>query len=263
MRPLCDFAGAFHTASDLLTKLRANIADVDTIIGAGERLAGETLASLRIAPIQRVPRYLLVLQQMAASCAPASGLAGGLAAAIDACQSVAEQMNEAVRRSEREQRTAEIQEVLFRGCVRLAQPGRALILQRTLFKPTRWIRPRKAYCYMLFSDCLVYSQKCLGRSRMRHVLPLAGMRLEPVKDSASSGMRNAWKIIGVNKTCFVQAKNAEIEQEWISALQDAIARAQPHDVGAGMTLDAANQFERSIMGKRRSNLARFLRSGRV
>lgn len=116
---------------------------------------GAKLMSLLIAPIQRVPRYKLFLEQLVKYTDPSSPDFNDLQAALKGIQAVASDVNEAIHAREKRKEVLDIQRS-FVGNVEFVTPSRIFIRkqefrgskesQRTLKEPQ---------CLILFNDMLI------------------------------------------------------------------------------------------------------------
>ncbi len=140
---------------------------------AQERSAGCTLSSLLILPVQRIPRYKLLLLELIKNKDPSDPEVADLAKAADEIVKVATHINNSIKRRENSKKLAEIQ-ALFSGNVEIVAPGRRFVLQQELTKVTRG-GAKAERVFFLFNDLLVYGSNDVAFSskiRLRQVMPI-------------------------------------------------------------------------------------------
>jgi len=135
------------------------------------RCKGQTLESLLIQPVQRLPRYKLLLEELQRKSKPKKSAAAtmpsdqqvsqrsldALASAISQISSVAHHVNESIRHREQNEFLATIEAQFTRRIVlRDREPPRRLLRQAYLKRMTR--KGTKTYFFHLFNDCLLYSE---------------------------------------------------------------------------------------------------------
>jgi hypothetical protein len=138
--------------------------------------AGQTLRSLLIMPIQRVPRYALLLKEALRFTPEGHPDRLGLQRALEVIERTARELNESISRYERQQRVARLQSLFDPAPVpSLVQPARDFVRDGVLSiaVKTRPLRLR-VFVFILFSDgTLVYAAPdvaiSLERDRERQV----------------------------------------------------------------------------------------------
>lgn len=205
----------YDDAVRVLTQLRKDKPDFDFFCKLQEKCEGLSLESFLIMPVQRLPRYLLLLgelikrsQEASSSSASLDGSdgSGGLQgaaladmiAARDRISAIATAINASLHQKENQLKVAAIQACFERDAryQDLVTPTRYLIregpLKKRYGKGTRHLTGSTVYHFFLFSDILVYadaSKNVLGKGvtyRLKHILPLAEMTVEPTS-SARTG----------------------------------------------------------------------------
>ena len=159
----------FSRAQILLADLRQN-SEFASVIAACERddrCRGRTLDSFLILPVQRVPRYKLLLEAL---CKHSGGNNADLQAALAEVTSVAVYINEKIRLHENRMKVMAVQTALG-GSVDIALPTRTWIYEGDLIKMCR--RGPKTYRFFLFNDVLMYA------SRLPLSVPGRGAQSEP------------------------------------------------------------------------------------
>merc|ERR1711871_1566650 len=126
---------------------------------ANERAAGQTMESFLILPVQRVPRYKLLLEELRKHTPGDHPDRVALDVAITKVDDAAHRINECVRRRENNETIRRIQKrfVKFQDVPDLAtlvQEGRVFVREGPLLKVCR--REDKRFQFWLFSDIIMY-----------------------------------------------------------------------------------------------------------
>ncbi|RKP13759.1 Dbl homology domain-containing protein, partial [Piptocephalis cylindrospora] len=178
-------------------------------------------------PIQRIPKYKLLLEKLLKYTPPShpdySGLQGGLTQVVE----VANQVNEMIKKQQEHLKMLEIQRNIFGLGEKLVVPGRYLVKQGTIRKICRSShQPRELF---LFSDVLIYAAPPPlfdGMYVFRMKFPLGECRVTRIPDQASRGMRNAF-FIGSRLKSFEAYVETETERDaWVTAISRAIQEYQ-------------------------------------
>jgi len=138
-----------------------------------EQEAKTSLQSLLILPIQRIPRYKLLLETLIKNTHPNDPSYKGLTAALDLIRKVAAHINQSINARNDAKKLAEIQD-LFAGSVELVAPHRKFIMRQAMKKVTKSGShvPRE---FFLFSDLLIYGTDDVTFSdklRLRQIMPI-------------------------------------------------------------------------------------------
>eukprot|EP00457_Paulinella_chromatophora_P000365 gb/GEZN01000365.1/.p1 GENE.gb/GEZN01000365.1/~~gb/GEZN01000365.1/.p1 ORF type:complete len:1474 (-),score=246.62 gb/GEZN01000365.1/:89-4510(-) len=151
-------------ANQLVTDLLANNAKFKQLYDANmkhQTSKGLNLTALLITPIQRVPRYRLLLSEILQNTPTDHPDRKNLEKALALVSSAASQINQVVRDLENRQELEEIQAKCFNNKVELVRPGmptsRQFIRKGNLFKVGR--KADKEYTFFLFTDLLIYATK--------------------------------------------------------------------------------------------------------
>lgn len=190
------------------------------------RLAGIELSisSLMITPVQRLPRYVLLLRAMVEATAEADPARKPLIRALEKAEDVALGVNGALTLTEQQSRVFQIQTMLH-PFVELVIPARCHILDGPLKKKIN----RKTIgsdwnelWFFLFSDVLMYTTLPNHKKliRMKHMIPLDDMTINDVEDKKKKKylMELKWS----TKTVTIQAASQEEKTEWLTCLNMAI-----------------------------------------
>ncbi|CAB0004480.1 unnamed protein product, partial [Nesidiocoris tenuis] len=117
---------------------------------------GTKLGSLLISPIQRVPRYRLLLKELISYASPSSPEYDNILEAIRLVETATEHINSLVSEQENMQRIIELQKSLCGGRPILVYPGRRLIKEGILMKVSKKCKKPQPRYFVLMSDVLMY-----------------------------------------------------------------------------------------------------------
>jgi FYVE/RhoGEF/PH domain-containing protein 5/6 len=152
-----EFVQAHETASRKLSQLLAKNTKFRRAHDNAKALhetRGFSLASLLIMPIQRVPRYTLLIQSLNEQTPHDHMDKPSLNAAYDKMTTIANAINESCKTLERRNRIVQIEEQI-EGSHSLVAPHRYFVRQGTLYKKCR--REDKQFVFILMNDLLLYA----------------------------------------------------------------------------------------------------------
>jgi hypothetical protein len=157
-------------AQTLLQQLEKN-KDFATFCAKQAALSGASLQSLLIGPIQRVPRYSLLLQELLRKTPSTHPDFAALTRSLSLINEAASHINESVRAAQNRAQILALQE-RFGQSLTLLAPGRWFVRQGALTKQGR--HSDVEYQFLLFSDVLLYAAPTtLGNQlRLHRSIPL-------------------------------------------------------------------------------------------
>ncbi|KAJ2359774.1 hypothetical protein H4S02_012150, partial [Coemansia sp. RSA 2611] len=240
-----------------LRNFRSALADISAWLGSKGAFAafvqrasargecrGLTFQSYLLLPVQRIPRYRLLLSDLQRH-TPAGHVDGAsIAAALQMIEGVAEFVNENIWEHEMALSMVEIQRALGLKETLLA-PGRRLVKAGVLTKICRKSHQQRSF--YLFSDMLLYSSGQDEAAGHRRVA-LEDCKVMDVPDAGDS--RNQFTLISREKSFIVYAGDAGEKAAWMGALSQAIV-AQREARG---TLQMDRSQRRRLARARRSTL---------
>jgi len=118
------------------------------------RCGGLRLPALLLTPVQRIPRYLLLLKDFMDKTDPDHPDMSGLRAAYDKVSDLASLVNNSLRASQDQKTMADLRKNIA-GLLLLETAGRTLVREG----PVNLVRPRKPYRCVLFNDLLVFAEQ--------------------------------------------------------------------------------------------------------
>ncbi|MES1910564.1 MAG: hypothetical protein MHM6MM_003138 [Cercozoa sp. M6MM] len=230
----------YGAATQALEQVQARNSRFDEMVRVNERVLGTTLLSLMIMPVQRIPRYLLLLNELKKQAGKAHVQIAGLNDTLTELKRIADAVNQNVHGNEARQQVVNLQEQLFRGKVDLVTPTRFLVMRAELQKVwnNQRLRRRAArtYLFFLFNDILLYAtpvgddtrtktskdlanegKDIYGSAKVKHVLPLAGLTVEEVPNSRD--WQNAMHIRSSTKSFTLACPSAEERTLWVKQLR--------------------------------------------
>mmetsp|Transcript_1802 Transcript_1802/g.3482 ORF Transcript_1802/g.3482 Transcript_1802/m.3482 type:complete len:669 (-) Transcript_1802:1325-3331(-) len=218
----CEYAGSFD---DVAARIRnhentnPSLCKFLNTCAADARCEGRTLQAFLIMPIQRVPRYPLLLRELLRTLPADHKSRDSVAAALARAE-------RAARRIEREMRErTEVDKLLalqqkFDSALVLARPGRRLLASSALRR--RGHRSEKAAIFFLFTDLLVYAEEAGGRFIPRGEFALHRCRADaPPAERDPTAPRTIQFRSPEYSFEMVFPDSAE-RSEWLSMLQSAV-----------------------------------------
>ncbi|ODQ49843.1 Dbl homology domain-containing protein [Saitoella complicata NRRL Y-17804] len=227
-----------------------------TFLGDAERkkvLRGLDLGSYLLLPVQRVPRYKLLLHDLLRYTDEEHPDHEKLLEAFRLVEQVASLIDDTIRQYENWLAMLQIQRSLF-GLDQplLSVPSRKFIKRGLLYKVGRRNHQRREF--LLFSDCLIYATPTLplnlaegtfyyfNRRIMLDELKLeddgVGIQVESEtsadaeNDDRIAKLKNSWTMVSCLKSFVVYSATAKEKEEWM----EAISRAKEDHLRARMTL---------------------------
>ncbi|KAJ2377225.1 hypothetical protein IW150_001503, partial [Coemansia sp. RSA 2607] len=228
--------------------------------GARGESRGLGFQSYMLLPVQRIPRYRLLLEQLLQHTAEDHVDRASIAGALAAIGDVAAFVDAHVSEHEMTLSMLAIQRALG---VRepLVAPGRRLVKTGELTKVCRKSHQRRAF--YLFSDMLLYARQAAGAgtgdetaagaSAGHRRVGLDECKVMDVPDAGDG--RNQFTVISRDKSFIVYADTAGEKRAWVEALAQAIAAQR----SARSTLQMDGSLQRRLARARRTTMQHFPR----
>ncbi|OWZ14324.1 hypothetical protein PHMEG_00012214 [Phytophthora megakarya] len=193
--------------------------------------------SLLIMPIQRIPRYKLLLERLCELTPPEHPDAAFLTEAVDRVRAAASLINETVRRQENLETVLQAQQK-FSGQLSLFTADRRIIKSGKLMKMST--KRQEDVMIHLFNDILLYSGVLItGGYRVRRIVHLhskaVGVKselppaLQAIFDQPTrSRVRKdcGFVVTSREKTFILFTETPEVQREWVEAIAGAVKEAQ-------------------------------------
>jgi len=190
-------------------------------MGAAKVNKSPNLPSLLIRPVQRVPRYRLLLEAYLKYTDEGHPDYQDLQEALISIQKTADMINKDVENQRQRAKVEEIQTKF--GLQGLVAPSRRFRLKGRLMKRNRKQGVFKEYLFFLFSDLLLYGKTVVGiRSRytLHQLIPInRAFNIVPLPKSENP---LSFLIVNSKKSFEVYAKSAAEFQTWMRTLADVM-----------------------------------------
>ncbi|XP_067015820.2 rho guanine nucleotide exchange factor 39 isoform X2 [Anabrus simplex] len=218
------YAYDYKNVLTVLQEMQNNSSELSRFIQDQENHpeVGTKLPSLLITPIQRVPRYRLLLKEVLSLTPPTHPDYITLQGSLSEVEKTAEHINSLVQEQENMQKMIQIQRSLQNGRPSIITPGRKLLKEGLLMKVSPHGNKAHSRYFILFNDLLMYCKMLRTVSSLPNslrcccVLPLKKCIIEEI---LSRGM---FKITCQNETFLLYSSVTEESESWITALKDAV-----------------------------------------
>eukprot|EP00808_Paulinella_micropora_P024737 g9657.t1 len=207
--------------------------------GAGTNGVSHQLASYLISPVQRIPRYRLLLQELVKNTDAGHPDSEPLAQALSLVGEVATHINEAMRAQENQVKIRAIEEQFLTSPGFLA-PGRFYIKQGQLSKICR--SKDEVYTFFLFNDMIAYCSEWLGRLRLHRKINLDAsfsLTADPPTLFDSNASENGesfpaileqrercFQLCSAKKSFLVYAASKSDRDGWVQAIEEQLRLQQ-------------------------------------
>ncbi|CAG8437673.1 9044_t:CDS:2 [Rhizophagus irregularis] len=202
-------------------------------------LGGLPFNSFLSLPIQRIPRYKLLLEALLKYTEESDPDYNNLKKCVNQISAIADEVNEKIRDAENQQKVLEIQGQVTGLPNNIVHPARRFIYKGNLYKvsPTKvnsYASLQDVRVHFLFNDLLIF---CLDFQGIYHYKGEIDLRYASVKDTyEDSELPYCFQIKTKNGTHTVRAKNREEKTEWIARLNETIWSLQNVQNGRGKLL---------------------------
>ncbi|KAJ3162472.1 hypothetical protein HDU86_004954 [Geranomyces michiganensis] len=212
----------FNNALSLVTENMARVpafAQFITKQNADPELKGLPLQSFLIMPVQRIPRYKMLLEDLLKQTDPEHPDYPTLQKSLAKIAEVAVFVNETIREHEMMQELIEVQASLHGLNEDLVSPARRLIRRGRVQKISR--RRHHARYLILLSDFLIYASPGMldGQYTFHRKLDLELCEVVDVEDTKD--MQNIFQIVSPEKSFAMYAESAKEKQKWIHDIDSA------------------------------------------
>jgi len=179
------------------------------------RTKGLDIESFLIMPIQRIPRYTLLLKELLKH-TPTSHLDHKhLLSAFENMTQLTAKINDEIRIQESRDRVLQIQALFTGKQPDLVAPNRRFIMEGELTKVCR--KEDKAFRFFLFNDLLIYGHpNGYDQYVLHHQIPIDA--LFQVVDVDHMGDRHPFQIRSSTKSFMVYTRDPVLKQKWIDAM---------------------------------------------
>lgn len=180
------------------------------------------LISLLITPIQRIPRYKLLLQQVLLYTSPCDGSYKPLQESIKLVEQSVSHINSVVEDYENTQRLITIQNALTNKSLKIVKPARKILKEGILRKQKTDGTTSKKYC-ILMSDMFVYCRMLKDQDHLFSENGLECCCIFPLKKCKVMELFSGnFKIACSGDGTIFTADNPEDCRSWFQAIREAV-----------------------------------------
>jgi len=179
---------------------------------------GLTFGAYLITPIQRIPRYKLLFQDLLKNTPESHPDYKNLEKAFMVIDEVARFVNQTIKDHESMEKLLQIQKSFSGLQETLLVPGRKLLKEGILMKVCR--KENKPRIFFLFSDVLVYGD-IIGTGSYKHHLTLKLEIVHAKIQEDTEAVQNCFYLISHRKSFKVFAESREIRESWMKAINEA------------------------------------------
>ncbi|KAJ9079287.1 hypothetical protein DSO57_1037002 [Entomophthora muscae] len=186
-----------------------------------DQCKGLPFESYLILPVQRIPRYKLLIEDLLKRTDPSHLDHSNLVKGLDIVQRVAIFVNETIRQHEMFMEMLKIQNSLTGFNEVLLVPGRRLIRKGTVHKICR--KNHQMRVFFLFTDLLVYASGGPAPEvplTFHRKVELEQSKVVDVPDT--DNIKNSFQIISPEKSFAVYCSTLDEKERWVSTIRDTI-----------------------------------------
>ncbi len=188
------------------TKIRSDPANVRKL----------ELQSFLIMPVQRIPRYRMLMEEVLRHTTDADEDKGEIEECLEKIKKVAKDCNASIDQRENTEKLLKIQLELG-GSVNVMQAHRKFIFEGDLKKQCR--KDLKMYRIWLFNDVLMYgTDQGIGLGYKHHrTIALANLEVEDIPEDKAP---HRFQLLGAEKSFVLEAKDGPEKSKWMKLLQE-------------------------------------------
>eukprot|EP00732_Lithocolla_globosa_P002338 Lithocolla_globosa_v1_NODE_1510_length_2521_cov_10.159773.p1 type:complete len:669 gc:universal NODE_1510_length_2521_cov_10.159773:510-2516(+) len=217
------YSSNYDTANALFQKLMKENTVFAQFVTEAEELPetkGLKFQSFLIMPVQRVPRYKMLFQDILKHTPLQHSDRAALEESLTKTSEIALHLNETMKQEDRRAKLQEIRASLQGYTRELIQPGRELIYEGELLKICR--KTNKPRYFILFSDMILYASYLgAGLLFFRDEFSLESIRVNTFKmsDNRENSHDYAFSISSPSKSFVVIAPDLETQEKWMQIIQ--------------------------------------------
>ncbi|XP_042201462.1 FYVE, RhoGEF and PH domain-containing protein 1 isoform X2 [Callorhinchus milii] len=222
-----EYVSNFDRAMELVSNWSQRSPHFTAVLQAVQKedLCGNlTLTHHMLEPVQRIPRYQLLLTDYLRKLPPDSPDRGDAEKSLELISTAADHSNAAIRKMERMHKLLKVYELLG-GEEDIVNPTKELIKEGHILKLSAKNRSSQERYLILFNDRLLY---CVPKLRLigqkfgvRARIDVEGMEL---KETSSLSASHTFLVSGKQRSLELLARTEEEKRDWIQAIQDTIVK---------------------------------------
>jgi len=214
-----DYCAKHHNSTAVVQKLLEKPAVAEVLKDISHTNNVLDLSSLLIMPIQRIPRYKLLVEELIKNTPEQHPDYEELNNALEKIKSVAIVINESCHKQHNLEQLMELEEKLTGALPKdFVQPARKLIHEGDLTKLCRKT-PKKRY-FLLFNNLIMYGEKSLlGEVKIHRSIDLYSAKIQAVPDCDKT--KNAFEIKSKEKSFVAWADSPEEKAIWEDKIEEA------------------------------------------
>ncbi|KRX83628.1 Telomere length regulation protein TEL2 -like protein [Trichinella sp. T6] len=182
-------------------------------------LKGLKLAALLITPIQRIPRYKLLLEQILKLLDNSSRQHLQISKLVQQIGALAETVDSCIEEFENSAKIIAVQNMLDGCAPKLVMPGRKLLKEGLLNKMSSSNSGFRHRMFWLFTDIILYAKPAMKKKNRYQcccILPLRHCMIERILG------RSMFRLICKDEVLLLHAEQYSVMDEWVVAIENAI-----------------------------------------
>ncbi|KAL1284541.1 hypothetical protein TPS_00128 [Trichinella pseudospiralis] len=182
-------------------------------------LKGLKLAALLITPIQRIPRYKLLLEQILKLLDNSSRQYLQISKLVQQIGALAETVDSCIEEFENSAKIIAVQNMLDGCAPKLVMPGRKLLKEGLLSKMSSSNSGFRHRMFWLFTDIILYAKPAMKKKNRYQcccILPLRHCMIERILG------RSMFRLICKDEVLLLHAEQYSVMDEWVVAIENAI-----------------------------------------
>ena len=233
------YAANHEHATEFLDKFKAQSRYEPAMLAIKQnpQFRAPDLASYLIMPIQRIPRYRLLLADLFKHTPEGHPDHDATAKALELIGDVATAVNEAIKGQQNRHTVLRIAQS-FTSDLDIVTPSRRFVRQGTL---TKRCRARNIdYEFFLFNDLLIYaSRTATGKNKLHREISINKRFLVTSLEDEPPKLMHRFQIVNSIKSFEVLASSKEEKEVWLLALAECVAEQTTRITGAGAAAGTA------------------------
>jgi FYVE/RhoGEF/PH domain-containing protein 5/6 len=219
-------------ALERLNAFRKQNEEFNRFLNVIERSQNQTLQSLLIMPVQRIPRYRLLMDRVVSLAKKAhleNERIDALKGVLSSIESIAGKLDTDMKMKEKRLMVIQLQEKMFRGKVELVTSSRFFVkmgVMKVNLRPHKKTSSFRPYQVILFNDLLVLATASRTRASLKISLPIEGMSLMEDENAPDGASRFMILHSTQEFPIVVSVESEEQKQEWMQEIQKYIENAR-------------------------------------